>query len=136
LFWTLWHAPVVNNLGTATPDAAYWLPFLLAFSSAMTAVRVLISWIYANTQSVLLEQLLHASSTGSLVIFGSTHATAAQEATWYAVYGAVLWAVVAIVVMKFGRLLGRRESLPESRVDNRWFHNDRPSTGIPTASFM
>ena len=43
LLWALWHLPVINYLGTATPHGAYWLPFFLAFSLAMTAMRVLIA---------------------------------------------------------------------------------------------
>ncbi len=71
----------------------------------MTAMRVLIAWIYFNTNSVLLAQLLHASSTGSLVIFSPPRVSAAQESLWYAVYAVALWLIVAIVVATFGRRL-------------------------------
>jgi membrane protease YdiL (CAAX protease family) len=107
LLWSLWHLPVINYLGTATPHGVYWLPFFLAFSLAMTAMRVLIAWIYTNTKSVLLAQLMHASSTGSLVIFSAARVNAAEEAIWYALYGTVLWIAVGIVVKTFGRRLGR-----------------------------
>src|SRR6266478_6990115 len=107
LLWALWHLPVVNYLGTATPHGAYWLPFFLAFSFAMSAMRVLIPWIYTNTKSVLLAQLMHVSSTGSLVLFSAARLTAAQEAMWYALYGTALWIAVGIVVKTFGRRLGR-----------------------------
>jgi membrane protease YdiL (CAAX protease family) len=108
LLWALWHLPVINYLGTATPHGDYWLPFFLAFSLAMTAMRVLIAWIYTNTKSVLLAQLMHVSSTGSLVLFSAARVTAAQEAMWYALYGTVLWIGVGIVVKTFGRCLGRQ----------------------------
>lgn len=107
LLWALWHLPVINYLGTATPHGAYWLPFFLAFSLAMTGMRVLIAWIYTNTKSVLLVQFMHVSSTGSLVLFSAARVTAAQEAMWYALYGAALWIAVGIVVKTFGRRLGR-----------------------------
>jgi membrane protease YdiL (CAAX protease family) len=107
LLWALWHLPVVNYLGTATPHGAYWLPFFLAFGFAMSAMRVLIAWIYTNTKSVLLAQLMHVSSTGSLVLFSAARVTAAQEAMWYALYGTALWIAVGIVVKTFGRRLGR-----------------------------
>lgn len=68
---------------------------------------MLIAWIYTNTKSVLLAQLMHVSSTGSLVIFSAARVTAAQEARWYALYGTVLWIVVGIVVKIFGIRLGR-----------------------------
>lgn len=100
--WSLWHLPVIDYLGTAYPHRD-WLPeFFLAFALAMTAMRVLISWLYSGTGSVPLAQLMHISSTGSLVIFGAPHASAPQEAAWYALYGVVLWFAVALVVAKFG----------------------------------
>jgi uncharacterized protein len=107
LLWSLWHLPVINYLGTATPHGVYWLPFFLAFSLAMTAMRVLIAWIYTNTKSVFLTQLMHVSSTSSLVLFSAARVTAAQEAMWYALYGTVLWIAVGIVVRTFGRPLER-----------------------------
>jgi uncharacterized protein len=100
LAWSLWHLPVVNYLGTATPHGAYWFAFFLAFAAAMTAMRVLICWMYANTKSVLLAQLMHISSTGALVIFSAARVSASQEAGWYALYAFALWLVVAIVARR------------------------------------
>jgi len=91
LLWGLWHLPVINFLGTAVPHGAYWFPFFMAFAVAMTAMRVLIAWLYSNTKSVLLCQMMHAISTGSLVIFSPLGVSAAQEAFWYTVYAAALW---------------------------------------------
>ncbi len=105
LLWSLWHLPVVNYLGAAAPHGRFWLPFFLAFAGAMTAMRVLISWTYVNTESLLLAQLMHVSSTSSLVVFGAAHVTAAQEAFWYAIYGAILWIAVLILAMILGKSL-------------------------------
>ena len=105
LLWGAWHIPVIDYLGTSTPHGAYWLPFFLAFTAAMTAMRVLIAWTYSNTKSILLAQLLHASSTGSLVVFSPPRVTAAQESLWYAVYAATLWLVVVMIAMTFGKHL-------------------------------
>lgn len=101
LLWGLWHLPVVNYLGTATPHRTYWLSFFLAFAFAMTAIRVLICWLYTNTKSVFITQLMHISSTGSLVIFSPSAVSARQEVIWYALYGLALWIVVLIVVKRF-----------------------------------
>ncbi len=98
LLWAAWHLPVINYLGTATPHGRYWLPFFLAFAFAMTAMRVLICWMYTNTRSVFLAQLMHISSTGSLVVFSAPRVTATQEVLWYAIYGVALWLVVGLVV--------------------------------------
>jgi membrane protease YdiL (CAAX protease family) len=107
VLWGIWHMPVIDYLGTATPHGAYWLRYFLAFTASMTAMRVLIGWIYANTKSVLLAQLMHASSTGSLVALSPGGVTAAQEAMWYALYAGALWLIVAIVAAKYGLKLLR-----------------------------
>ena len=101
LLWGAWHLPVIDYLGTATPHGAYWSPFFVAFTAAMTAMRVLIAWLYSNTKSVLLAQLMHASSTGSLVVFSPPLVSASQEAFWYAAYAAALWLVVAILALAY-----------------------------------
>jgi uncharacterized protein len=108
LLWSMWHLPVIDYLGTATPHAGYWFSFFLAFTAAMTAMRVLISWIYTNTNSVLLAQLMHVSSTASLVIFSPPRVTAAQEAMWYALYGTSLWLTVAVIAKTYGICLTRQ----------------------------
>lgn len=110
LLWGLWHFPVIDFLGTASPHGMYLWPFFFAFTVAMTAMRVLIAWIYTNTKSVLLAQLMHISSTGSLVVLSPAGLTARQEVIWYAVYGTLLWAAVAIVITIFGRHLTRQST--------------------------
>jgi uncharacterized protein len=71
----------------------------------MTAMRVLICWLYTNTKSVLIAQFMHISSTGSLVIFSPPAVSAQQEVIWYALYGMALWVVALIVVKKFATRL-------------------------------
>jgi membrane protease YdiL (CAAX protease family) len=109
LLWGIWHIPVIDYLGTSTPHGAYWFPFFLAFTTAMTAMRVLIAWVYSHTNSVLLAQLLHATSTGSLVIFSPPRVTAAQESSWYAIYAAALWLIIILATTH-----GKRPSLETS----------------------
>lgn len=105
LLWAAWHLPVVNYLGAATPHGSYWLPFFLVFAAAMTAMRVLICWLYNGTESVLMAQLMHVSSTSSLVVFSAPRVTPAQEVFWYAVYAAALWIVVGVVTNACGMSL-------------------------------
>jgi membrane protease YdiL (CAAX protease family) len=98
VLWGCWHLPVIDFLGAASPHGAYWAPYALAFVSAMTAMRVLIYWVVAHTNSVPLAQLMHASSTACLAVFSPHPITPAQEALWYAVYAGVLWLLVAALV--------------------------------------
>jgi membrane protease YdiL (CAAX protease family) len=108
LLWGCWHIPVIDYLGTSTPHGSYWLPFFLAFTATLTAMRVIISWVYSNTNSVLLAQLLHAFSTGSLVVFSPSGASAAQESLWYAIYAATLWLIVALIAITYGKRLSQQ----------------------------
>jgi hypothetical protein len=109
----LWHA-MAGYLGEAGVFGAYWLPrFVAMWFVAMTAMRILLVWIYANTGSLLLAQLTHASSSGFLVILGPEAITPAQGTLWFAVYAVVLWIPAAIVVARFGRV--RREESLRSR---------------------
>jgi membrane protease YdiL (CAAX protease family) len=119
LLWGVWHLPVIDYLGTATPHRSYWIPYFFAFTAAMTAMRVLIAWIYANTKSVALAQLMHAISTGSLVALSPPRVTAAQEARWYAVYANALWLVVAVVAAK-GEVGGSSPPRPTIQIINKY----------------
>jgi membrane protease YdiL (CAAX protease family) len=105
VLWGLWHAPVVDYLGAAAPHGAYWLPFFIAFIAIVTAVRILIAWVYQNTGSLLLTQLMHLSFAGSLVVFGPGGVSPMQEVLWYGGLAAVLWMVVAGIVWAFGSQL-------------------------------
>jgi len=106
LLWSAWHLPVIDFLGAATPHGHYLIPFFLAFTTAMTAIRILIGWAYTNTKSVFLAPLIHTSSTAALVIFSPPQVTPRQETFWYFVYGAVLWIIIAVVGFAL-RLAGR-----------------------------
>jgi uncharacterized protein len=110
LLWSIWHFPVIDFLGTASPHGRYLAAYFLAFTATMTAIRVLIAWSYINTESLWLAQLLHISSTGSLVALSPARVSSEQEALWYAVYALGLWSVVAILAKLFGMRLTREVS--------------------------
>jgi membrane protease YdiL (CAAX protease family) len=90
VMWGIWHLPVVDSLGAASPHRAAWPAFFLAFVALVTGVRCVICWAYNRTGSVLLAQLLHASFTGTLILFSAPHVTSFQEAAWYAGYAVLL----------------------------------------------
>jgi membrane protease YdiL (CAAX protease family) len=100
LLWGLWHLPVIDFLGAASPHGGYWALFSTAFIALLTAMRVLIAWVCTHTKSILPAMLMHASSTGSLAMLGPFHVTAGQETLWYALYAAALWIVAGIVIVR------------------------------------
>jgi len=105
LIWSLWHLPAINFLGTASPHGSFWLSYFLSFIMVMTAMRVIMVWAYCNTQSLLLVQLMHISSTGFLVILSPSPITIQHEPVWYFAYSIVLWAIVLCLISKFGKNL-------------------------------
>ena len=91
LFWGLWHLPVIDFLGAASPHKQYLLPFFIAFIAILVAMRLIMMWIYSKNESLPLVQFMHIVSTGCLVTFGPFNITPAQETLWYAMYAIVLF---------------------------------------------
>jgi CAAX protease family protein len=108
VLWGTWHF-LANYLGTPYESGARWLvTFLFAptFVISLTAYRVLITWMYKHTGSVLLAQLMHAFYTGSLFVLSFSLA-AGEMMLFYVVFAAVLWVMVAAVVATTGHRLMR-----------------------------
>lgn len=62
LTWALWHMLAdfsgnIHALGTSWP-----LSFAIYWILPLTAYRILMTWVYANTRSVLVAQLMHAAT--------------------------------------------------------------------------
>lgn len=95
--WGLWHLPVINFLGAAAPHGSYLLAFAVSFILAMAAIRVIMCWLYINTKSIFIVQLMHIVSTSSLVVLGANHVSPIQEAIWYGLYAVFLWTIVSII---------------------------------------
>jgi membrane protease YdiL (CAAX protease family) len=93
--WAIWHLPVVDSLGAAAPHGSAWLAFFGAFVALLIAVRMLIAWVYDHTGSLRMAQLMHACSTGGLVVLSASHVSPFQEAGWYFTYAVALGIVVS-----------------------------------------
>lgn len=99
-----WHV-VADFLGNRVAFGSYWLPYFAGFFLLVVALRFLIVWVYANTESLWLAQLMHASSTGFLLVFVAPFDRAPRDSmVFYLVY-AVALALVAAVVVRYGAKL-------------------------------
>lgn len=67
LVWALWHALVDFRQNFNAYGAHWLLEFFVLYMAALTACRLLMTWVYANTGSLLLAVLMHASYTGWLL---------------------------------------------------------------------
>lgn len=102
----LWHI-VPDFLGNYNALGGYWLPYFLGFIVFVIALRVLIVWVYANTRSLLLAQLMHASSTGFFAILIPTDIAPANWAMFFCIYAVVLTTAAVAVVARYGHNLMR-----------------------------
>ncbi len=97
VLWALWHAAADFSSNHATMGSNWWAWFAVFWLATLPAYRILMTWVYAHTHSVLLAILMHASYTGWLfVLYPST--TFEQGLVWQALFAASLWCVVAVVV--------------------------------------
>lgn len=109
LAWGIWHI-VASYLGSFNTLQEFWLPsFLALWIIGMTAMRILIVWVYQNTQSILMCQLMHASSTGFLAALSPTSLTPAQVTLWYVLYAGMLWLIVMVIAYTYGRDLNQNK---------------------------
>jgi uncharacterized protein len=110
VLWAVWHAAADFSSNHATMGAHWWVWFGVFWLATLPAYRVLMTWVYAHTRSLLLAILMHASYTGwLLVLYPST--TFEQGLVWQALFAAGLWLAVAMLV--------RRQGLPSSPQPHR-----------------
>lgn len=105
----LWHG-VADFLGNSNEFGEHWLPYFAGFFLFVIGLRVLIGWVYANTESALLAQLMHASSTGFLGVLLPIGIGGSYWASFYTVYAVVIWGAVVLVVARYGEKLVRPDA--------------------------
>lgn len=98
LVWALWHGLVDFRQNSCALGSLWLLEFALFYVGALTAYRLLMTWVYANTQSLLLAVLMHASFTGWLfVLYPAT--SLEQGLVWQTGFTVALWVAVAVAMM-------------------------------------
>ncbi len=98
LVWALWHALVDFRQNFSTLGTAWLLEFAIFYVAALTAYRLLMTWVYANTQSVLLAVLMHASYTGWLFVLYPT-TSLMQGLVWQTALAMALWVAAGVVMV-------------------------------------
>jgi uncharacterized protein len=113
MMWGAWHF-LVNFWGSDTSSGglslALFLPVVLF--SFMPPMRVLMVWVYDRSKSLLVAMLMHASFTAFWLISTPLTITGVPLVTWYLLWAAVLWVVVAAVAVGNRRQLSRRQGSP------------------------
>jgi membrane protease YdiL (CAAX protease family) len=107
-FHGVWHM-VVWFLMMSSELGDYWLPYFIAFVTFLIALRIIIVWSYSHTNSLLLTQMMHASSSGFLFVLTPDYIEPVNWVIFYSVYAIVMWVVawVAIRNMAITSRLGK-----------------------------
>lgn len=101
LLWGAWHF-IVAFWGSGTPSGEFslllFLPQLLFYVAVLPPYRILMVWVYDQTESLLISMLMHASLTGSILfIFMPLSISGAPLLIWYLIMSIVLWGVIALI---------------------------------------
>jgi membrane protease YdiL (CAAX protease family) len=99
-FWGVWHM-MAGFMGGTPGQELFWLgEFLLFWVLTNTAYRVLMTWVYSKTTSVLVAQIMHMFWSGA---FATLLPTLAQTQTlvWEVIFAACIWGLVAVLAIAY-----------------------------------
>lgn len=96
----IWHLLVGYFWGDGASFGLLFIPyFVVAWIVTLTALRLLIVWLYQRTQSGLIAALAHASYTASLMALWPVGTSPSETMIWTGVFAlALLAAAVALTV--------------------------------------
>lgn len=107
LVWALWHILVDFRANFDTMRFAWLLEFAVFYIATLTPYRILMTWVYSNTRSLLLAILMHASYTGWLfVLYPAT--SSVQDLVWQTTFAVALWVMVAVLAMVLAAIVRRQ----------------------------
>ncbi len=88
-----WHLLVEYYWGDGASYGRWFIPyFIVAWVLPLTALRLLIVWVFHRTQSTLIAALTHASYTGALVMLWPVGISQGEEMLWTGAFAATLGA--------------------------------------------
>jgi len=111
----VWHF-ASDYLANFNVFGEYWLPYNIGFFLHVVALRILIVWVYANTESLFLSMMMHGSSTGFYGFVAYNIVNPEYRAIFFIVYGLVLWAPALAVILKYGKSLKKLEPLNHNQL--------------------
>jgi len=102
LIWATWHG-LADFAGNSDDLGARWLPYFLVYwVVTLTAYRVLMTFVYTHTRSLLVAMLMHASYTGWQFTL-SPGTTGQQSLVWQALL-AIAFVSIAVLMVAHERV--------------------------------
>jgi membrane protease YdiL (CAAX protease family) len=97
LVWAFWHLLVDFRYNFEAMGMVWPQEFAIVYLATLTPYRILMTWAYVNTKSVLLGVLMHASYTGWLLILFPA-ASLTLSLSWQTAFAIMLWQDAALVL--------------------------------------
>jgi len=98
----IWHLLVGYFWGDGASFGLLFIPyFVSAWIVTLTALRMLIVWLYQRTQSGLVAALTHAGYTASLMALWPVGTSPAETMIWTGVFAATLLAAAMALTLSF-----------------------------------
>jgi membrane protease YdiL (CAAX protease family) len=114
LIWASWHGLADFTGNIAVKGTEGWIVWFLTYWLVpLTGYRVLMTWVYSRTGSVVVAMAMHASWTGWQFFLSPAATTQAQDVVWHLLLSAGIWAVVLVVAVR------ARAPRPIGRSDRR-----------------
>jgi membrane protease YdiL (CAAX protease family) len=99
LVWGVWHT-LAGFWGSTPGQELFWLADALLFwVLGLTAYRVLMTWVYSKTGSVLVAQVMHLCFTGIFVVF-EPPMTLTKRLPYDLALTIGYWVIVGIIVWR------------------------------------
>ena len=99
LVWGAWHFPLFAASDSASggiPPVIYISVMLFSF---LPAYRVLMVWVYEQTNSLLIAILMHAPLSASQLVLIPPALAGKQLATYNLVFTGILWGITAVIAI-------------------------------------
>lgn len=107
LLWSFWHI-LADYFGNIQTMKEAWFPhFLIYWAVSLTSYRLLMTWVYQNTKSLLVAQLMHAFYTGTQVVLTPAGTSFTEGLLWKSILAVCLFLFATIVAVTFGKDLVR-----------------------------
>jgi uncharacterized protein len=113
LIWATWHLLVDFRYNAGAMGSVWLLGFAVTYLATLTPYRMLMTWVYSHTQSLLLAIVMHASFTGSLLVLVPI-VPVSLGFYWQTAFAMVLWGLVSLVAWRNWRAVARH---PNPRTD-------------------
>ena len=97
--WAFWHMLVDFRFNIDAIGGGWPLAFAIVSIATLTPYRMLMTWVYSNTHSLLLAILMHASFTGWLLVLFPAIAFP-QSLIGQSAFALMLWVAVAAALRK------------------------------------